>query len=332
MNVAHRHESAADTRVVGHATASQPREGSVIAWAAFGVCWSAVALNAWLRWMSSEALFGPAAILAGDHIEPARLIALRGLELISTLLVVHITWIGLLRPWLRDRRLDLDGMLLLGGVIGFSADCMLNLHELLFAFNAHSVNLGAWTSFLPFYTDGPARYAESLLWGFPMYVYFGIGASYAGCAIIGRLRARHPRISNAAAFSIAYVVFVGADFALENAIIRATHAYVFVKTWEPLTVFAGSMYQFPIYESLLASLVCLGFTAIRQSARDAASGLSFVERGASELPMRWRTPVRTLAVIGACGALFIFGYHLPFNWLGLIGTSVVDIPSYLMPG
>ena len=42
-------------------------------------------------------------------------------------------------------------------------------------------------------------------------------------------------------------------------------------------------------------------------------------------------PARVLAVIGACSALFILAYHLPFNWLGMIGTSTFDIPSYMLP-
>jgi hypothetical protein len=307
------------------------RSAGVLAWAVWGGIWTAIALNAWVRWVLSDTLFGPVPIQPGDAIDPVRLVALRALEVISTLVVVQCAWQCALKPWLKERRFGLEGMLLLGGIFGFSADSLLNLHELLFAFNVHSVNLGVWTSFMPFYTDGPARYAESLLWGFPMYVYFGITASLAGCAIIRRLRNRYPDISNAAALAIVYAVFVIGDFVLENTIIRTTHAYMFVKTYEPLTVFAGSIYQFPVYESLCAAAVSLGFTVIRLSAMDAPSGLSIVERGVNRLGPRYGMPARTLAVIGACSALFIFAYHLPFNWLGLIGESVSQPPAYMLP-
>ena len=131
---------------------------------------------------------------------------------------------------------------------------------------------------------------------------------------------------------IAYAVFIVGDFILENAIIRTTDAYMFTKTYGPLTVFAGSIYQFPIYESLCAGGVSLGFTAIRLSALDDPEGLSFLERGANRLNPRYRTLARTLAVIGGCGALFIFVYHLPFNWLGVVGTTVIQPPSYMLPG
>ncbi|MET0657101.1 MAG: spirocyclase AveC family protein, partial [Steroidobacteraceae bacterium] len=255
-------------------TLTADRTGGVVAWGVWGVIWIAIAVNAWLRWIASDTLFGPAPIMPGDTIEPGRLGALRVLEVVSTLVVLQCAWQCALKPWLRERKFGLDGMLLLGGIVGFSADSLLNLHELLFAFNAHSVNLGVWTSFMPFYTTGPAHYAESLLWGFPMYVYFGITASLAGCAIVSSLRRRYPGISNAAALAIAYVTFVVADFVLENTIIRLTDAYMYTKTYAPLTVFAGSIYQFPFYESLFSAGVSLGFTLIRLSAMDHPEGLS----------------------------------------------------------
>lgn len=312
-------------------SATPVRADNIHAWAIWGAIWALVAISAWVRWAMSDTHFGPVPIQPGDVMDANKLIGLRILEVISTLVVVQCVYQCAWKPWVKERKFGLDGMLLLGGVIGFSADACLNLHDFLFAFNSHSVNLGVWTSFLPFYTGGPGIYAESLLWGFPMYVYFGISASLAGCAIIGAMRKRFPNITNASAFFIAYVIFVIGDFILENTIIRTTDAYMFTKTYEPLTVFAGTPHQFPLYESFCAAAVSLGFTVIRQSALDAADGLSIVERGANRLPAGLRTPARALAVIGACGALFLLAYHLPFNWLGMIGESTFDIPSYMLP-
>jgi Spirocyclase AveC-like len=305
---------------------------SITPWALWGGIWTLITVVAWARWILSDTLFGPAPILPGDEMASWRLLALRCLEIGSVLIVLRISWVGLLKPWLADRQYGLDAKLLLGGIIGFSADALLNIHELLFAFNSHSFNLGVWTSFMPFYTDGPARYAEALAWGFPMYVYFGVGASYAGCALIAQLRKRYAGISYASALAVTYVVFVISDMVLENIIIRTTQAYMYVKTYESLTLFAGTIYQFPFYESVLSALVCLGFTVIRQSALENPEGLSLVERGAERFDPRIRQLVRTVAVIGATGALFLVAYHLPFNWLGLIGSSVIEPPTYMLPG
>ena len=327
--------SVREVHVGGLATSSSPpaaRTDTVTAWAIWGVIWAAIAINAWVRWVMSDTLFGPAPIMPGDTIEPGRLLALRGLEVISTLVVLQCVWHCAIKPWRKERKVTLEGRLLLGGVIGFSADSLLNVHDLLFAFNAHSINLGVWTSFMPFYTGGPARYAESLLWGFPMYVYFGITASLAGCAIIKTLRRKFPNITNISAYLLTYAVFIIGDIVLENTIIRTTDAYMFTKTYGPLTMFAGSIYQFPFYEALCAGGVSLGFTILRQSALDDPEGLSFVERGANRVNPAYRAAARTMAVVGACGALFILVYHLPFNWLGVVGTSVIQPPSYMLPG
>ncbi len=327
-----RRGGSAPASAAGTVAVTAARNDTIKAWAIWGAIWTAIAINAWVRWIMSDTLFGPAPIAPGDVIAPGRLMALRVLEVISTLVVLQCVWQCVAKPWMKERKVTLEGMLLLGGVIGFSADSLLNLHHFLFAFNAHSINLGVWTSFMPFYTGGPARYAESLLWGFPMYVYFGITASLAGCAIIKSLRTRFPNMTNATAYAITYAAFIIGDIVLENSIIRTTDAYMFPKTYGPLTFFAGSIYQFPFYEALCAGGVSLGFTVIRQSALDDPEGLSLVERGANRLSPGLRTPMRMLAVIGACGALFILVYHLPFNWLGVVGTSVIQPPSYMLPG
>jgi hypothetical protein len=40
--------------------------------------------------------------------------------------------------------------------------------------------------------------------------------------------------------------------------------------------------------------------------------------------------VRTLAAIGFCCAATILIYHLPFNWLGIIGASTAHLPTYML--
>lgn len=44
------------------------------------------------------------------------------------------------------------------------------MYQYIFAWNAHSVNLGSWSAFLPLRGSGAhSRYAEALIWGIPMY-------------------------------------------------------------------------------------------------------------------------------------------------------------------
>ena len=84
-----------------------------------------------------------------------------------------------------------------------------------------------------------------------------------------------------------FVIFVFEflfDFIIENVVIRTTHAYAFAKTYEPLTLWAGEVYQFPIYESILVALVGCVFTWARMEAEERPAGQSPIEVGAE----RWR--------------------------------------------
>ena len=86
-----------------------------------------------------------------------------------------------------------------------------------------------------------------------MYTYFCIGVALVG--VLG-----HPCACGSAGPSISNVSAGGGvrrrfvfDFVIENLIIRIAHAYAFAQTPAALTLWAGSQYQFPIYES-----VCVG--------------------------------------------------------------------------
>ena len=91
------------------------------------------------------------------------------------------------------------------------------------------------------------------------------------------------------------------------------------------------MHQFPLYESFLVACVGCMFTWARMEAEERPVGFSPIEFGAQ----RWRPAlqphVRNFAVLGFCMLTLVFGYHLPLNWLGVIGTSYADMPSYMLP-
>jgi len=308
------------------------RDGAVGVWALVGLVLATIALTTWIRWVLSGEEFGAVPILGPDEFPTWREVALRVTEVLSIVEMGVLIWFVAIRPLRRDGRLGLDAKITAGCLLGCVSDGFLNGQEYLFAWNQHSVDLGSWSSFLPFASpDHQSRYAEALLWGTPMYTYFCIGVGFAGVAVVRRLRARRPDISNAAALS---VVFVGAcvfDLVMENAIIRLDHAYAFVKTPESITLWAGSQYQFPLYEMLGVAGLGVFFTYLRLSAFDSADGLSWPERGIARLHPGLRGPARWFAVIGASMAALIVIYHVPFQLFGLMGDSLAPLPSYMLP-
>jgi hypothetical protein len=308
-------------------------KGGVTVWAVAGVIWLIISAQAYLRWACSGAEFAPAPVLGPDELESWRLVGIRVLEAISVAVLAGFLWFCVVKPWRATGKLSLDGKFVLGGLVAFSSDVVLNLRAYIFAWNAHSVNLGSWSSFMPLHDRTVSgRYAEALLWGPPMYVYFCAGVSILACACATRVRARFPGMSNVTLFSLIWLGEFAFDLIVEVLIMRTTHAYAYVRTLRPLTLWPGQVHQFPLTEAIfVATLGCL-YTWMRMAAREHPEGLSPVERGFQRWPVRLRGPVRTLAVIGFCSTATVLIYHLPTNWVGLAGDSIINLPSYLRAG
>jgi hypothetical protein len=308
------------------------RNHTVLAWAAVGLVWMAISVNTMYGWVTSERDFGPAEIMPGDTMPASSLVALRVVEVASVAVLLTAIWFLAVKPWRQRREVRIEGLLVIGGIFGFVMDSWLNLYDFLFAFNAHSVNLGAWSAHLPFHNEGvPTEYGEALLWGLPMYVYFCSAEAALGLGLRDRLLGRFPQLSQTAVLALMWVFFFVFDFVAENLIIRTSEAYSFVRTEESLTLWAGEQHQFPLYESFLVACVAMGFAAIRLSAERDPDGLSFIERGVQYLPGWSRHPARLLAATGYAAVVLMVCYHLPFNWLSLGGDSFADLPTYLQP-
>ncbi|MFZ2172622.1 MAG: spirocyclase AveC family protein [Rhodococcus sp. (in: high G+C Gram-positive bacteria)] len=309
------------------------RQGPVTVLAAVGVLWLIICVNVIARWVTSNTEFDPAPRLGPDVMTDWRVVALRVFEVISLAVLFGFIWYCVVKPWRRHGKLSLDGKFVIGGVICFVADAFLNVFHYLFAWNSYNVNRGVWVKFLPFHhEDAPTRYAESLIWGPPMYVYFCAGVAIVACHHANKVRRRYPQISKVTLFVFIFAAEFIFDFVVENVVIRTTHAYAFARTYEPLTLWPGELYQFPIYESILVAAVGCVFTYMRMEAEQHPEGLSPIEAGFDRWRPSLQSSARNFAVLGFCAVTLVLVYHLPFNWLGLIGSSMADLPSYLMPG
>jgi len=345
-----RHEETEDTEDTplvssanGKPTGLSQTGGYVTGWASFGLAWTLVGVQAFIRWFASDD-FHPAPLVDGpDKLATWRLVMLRIVETISLAVLLGFVWFSVITPLriarpapdgtTRRGQLSLDGKFVLGGIVAWVSDAFLNCQQYIFSWNAHNVNMGVWTRFLPFHRDGgPHQYAESLLWGPPMYVYFCAGVAIVACNCIKPLRRRWPNISN---MNLIVIIWIGEflfDFVVENTIIRTTHGYGYPKTYAPLTLWAGQTEQFPLYESILVATLGSLYTQMRLLAMNDPNGYSPVEHGFDQWPRVLQAPVRAFAVIGFCGLATLCVYHLPVNWLGVIGTSRGYIPTYMIPG
>lgn len=309
---------------------TEARRGGVSLWALLGVAWIVFVGQAWTRWMLSDTQFGSAPIHGPDVFDDTALLVLRGIEVVSLLIAAATVWVFLVKPLIMQRRLTLDGMIVIGSLLASGIDPLINYFHYTFAWNAHALNAGSWLAFFPLH-QGPTRYAEGLAWFVPQYLYLGIGLAAIECRIILALRRRYPSIANIRSFSIAFVVILGVDIVIEQVFIR-TRVYAFPRTWEAFTLFAGTPYQFPVYESIFVAIYAAGFTYLRMSAHDSSDGMPFLHRGINRWPSHFRTPVKLLAVIGFCAAWAALAYFIPWSWMSVHPDSIITPPSYMLPG
>ena len=167
------------------------RQGPATFLALIGIVWFAVCVDVIARWVTSGEEFRPAPRIGPDVMADWRLIALRIFEGISLAVMAAFIWFCVVKPLRETGRLGLDGRFVIGGIICFVADAFLNVQQYLFAWNSANVNRGVWVRFLPFHNpEAPSRYAESLIWGPPMYIYFCAGVAIVACHEAARVRRR----------------------------------------------------------------------------------------------------------------------------------------------
>ncbi|EHN11057.1 hypothetical protein PAI11_20730 [Patulibacter medicamentivorans] len=309
---------------------ARARRGMIVLWAVIGAAWTAFCVQAGVRWVLSDD-FGPAAFADDQRMPDWSFWAMRTVEILSIALALWMIWIYLLRPLVRSRRLTLDGMIVIGSLLLITIDPMINYFHYTFAWNAQALNLGTWHFTFPLASEDVGVYAEGLAWAGPMYLYLGTGMAALMIRIITWMRRRNPAVSNLRSYGTATLAMLLLDLVLEMALVRS-HVYAFPRTIEAFTLFPGSEYQFPVYESLFVALFALGFCALRMSAIESPDGLSFVERGVQRIRPGARTGTRLLAVIGFCFVCGFLSYFATWSWVSNnVDSYNPKVPSYMLP-
>lgn len=306
----------------------RPAPGPLTFWSAFGAVTLTLAVYSWGRWVLSDDF-----VRAEPGDDPFRFHwYLRAFEVFSMTATAAMLWWFVARPWLRTRHVPIDGKILLGMMVAYVVDPTLNLFNHSFAMNAHSLSFGSWAGYLPLFpSPGQERFAEGLLWAQPLYMYFGLLAAMGGCWVLRRLRAWLPRSSTATHYAVLFVLFMVADCIAEVCLLVYPQMYVFPGVPEHFSLFAGEIYQFPLYQSVFAAVFASMVTWLRDSVDE--TGRSAVERGVDALPMSSLRKHLTsyLAVTGFCTAAAL-SYFLPYSFATMYADTYIELPSYLETG
>ncbi len=228
-------------------------------------------------------------------------------------------WWFVIRPWRRERRITLDGMLLISCGLMFFQDPLLNYMNTWCTYNTWNFNMGAWSSHIPGWVSPEVpghQTAEPLLTNTPGY-FLNLLFIIAGCWIMRKAKQRWPNVSNVKLIGVVYIANIVIDFIMEGLIMLPIGFYVYPGAIRAVSINAGTYYQWPIYEGMMWGGVLTGLCCLRYFTDD--RGRTVVERGLDRVRggLARSQLVRFLAIFAAVSSCFFFFYNLPAQWLAM---------------
>lgn len=305
---------------VGVAELSDPAQSKVkpvTVWATIGGALLVLQLYVWIRWIS-----GPyfERVPSGPGDPPLYMkIPLAANAVCASIGLPLCVWWFIVRPWRRERRITLDGMLLVSCGLMFFQDPLLNYLNTWCTYNTWNFNRGSWSSHIPGWVSPEVpghQVAEPLLTNTPGYA-LNLLFIIMGCWVMRKAKSRWPNVSNMKLVGVVYAFNILVDFVMEGLIMLPIGFYVYPGAIRAVSVNAGTYYQWPIYEGLMWGGVLTGLCCLRYFTDD--RGRTIVEREIDRVRGSFAGTqlVRFLAIFAAVSACFFISYNLPAQWLAM---------------
>ncbi|WP_319945367.1 spirocyclase AveC family protein [Nocardia macrotermitis] len=307
----------ADRTAEGH-QASRTAVKPVTVWAVIGGALLVLQLYVWIRWIT-----GPyfARVPSGPDDPPLYM----KIPLVAN---AAIAWIGLpialwwfiIRPWRRDRRPSLDGIIMVSTGLMFFQDPLLNYLNTWCTYNTWMPNRGSWSSDIPGWVSPEVpghQVVEPLLTNVPGYSFGNLLFLILGCWVMRKIKARWPGVSNLRLIGLIFGFNFVIDFILEGLVFLPIGFYVYPGAIRSVSINAGTYYQWPVYEGLmwggvLTALCCLRYFTDERGRTIAERGLEHVRGSVAKVEI-----TRALAIFAAVSACFFFCYNLPAQWVAM---------------
>lgn len=229
-------------------------------------------------------------------------------------------WYFIIRPWRRERRITLDGMLLVSMGLMFFQDPILNYFNTWCTYNTWLFNRGSWAPYIPGWVSPEElgrQVAEPLLTNVPGYAWGVLVITITGCWIMRKIKARWPNISNLRLILVTYALAFVFDFVMEALVLLPSGLYTYPGAIQSLSFNAGTYYQWPVYEGLMWGGVQAALCCLRYFTDD--RGRTVVERGLDNVRGGFvkQQFTRFLAIFAGVSACFFIFYNIPAVWLGM---------------
>lgn len=233
--------------------------------------------------------------------------------------------------WRRSRRegkLAWDALVAIAFASVYWQDPIIDFARPVFFYNSYLINFGSWTSHIPgWLSPYAANLPEPFLMILPMFAFLFVIFGMLFCAMARWLRRIRPTITNVGIFLTGVAAFGIFNIAME-AVFLQTRLFAYSGVVNSVSLFPGHVYQFPLYEAVIAGVNASVVGMIRLNRDD--RGHSAVERGVEQIGVgtKAKTFLRVLAVVGLANVMFVV-----MNLVYIAFTFYVDqmpyYPSYL---
>ena len=284
-------------------------------WAVIGACFVALQAYIYIAWfVTGNAVTTPT---GPDELPTWMRWCVYFQEIFSPLVAAACVYHFIIRPWRRERRLTLDGMLIISFALLVWQDPLLNYWAPTVTDNAAFANLGSWSANIPGWSAPNGNlYVEPLIWVCSAYVGFMFLGVVVISAIMRRAKARWPHLGKVGVVLVAFGAALVFDIVAETIWLR-TGMYSYPGAIRSLSLFPGKYYQLPLYESVLYVATWTAWACLRHFRDD--KGETMAERGIDDVrgTPRQKTSLRLLAIVGACNVIYLVGFALPWGWFAL---------------
>jgi hypothetical protein len=225
------------------------------------------------------------------------------------------------KPWRRERRIGVDGLLVCAFATLWVQDPMSAYGGEWFTYNAWMVNMGSWVHSVPGWLapgtpDHQIAYPLLVVPG--AYICIFILVSFLGAKLMRTIKTRRPQTGRLALVASCYVAMCIFDVFFEGIVFMPLGAWEYPGGhW---AIFGDTYHKYPLNEALTTGMIFTSFASIKFFLDD--RGHTFAERGAEHLSgSRKSWGIRVLAVTGLIQLAMFLGYTVPNFMIGLHSTD-----------
>nr|WP_255525297.1 spirocyclase AveC family protein [Mycolicibacterium sp. BK634] len=231
--------------------------------------------------------------------------------------MLALLWWFVVRPWLRERKVTVDGALTLAFCTLFFQDPLSNYFGPWITYNSWSVNRGSWVNSIPgwlSYGAPGATVVEPPLTIIGLYVVIMTVAVRIGVATIRWSASRWPRLGRLGLFGVCWVAMFVFDVIFEGVIFMPLGVWTYAGGY--FSIFPNTYHAFPLHEAFLVGILLTSYSFLRHFLDD--RGRTVVERGSENVTASaaGHGVIRALAIVGAVNAIFLGIYTLPHLVVG----------------